>query len=315
MKLRTALTQLLRKVGLYEAVAYARYALFAKQHGMTLKSAAGVMTIDNGNRRIVVNAKDPAYVHSIIQYFDYYHSGVKPVVANGVSIVDYSLPRLHRLARSGVEFMFPSLAETDEAIDVYTIALNLKPGDVVFDLGAYAGATTYFLSKAVGPEGRVLAVEPDETNFRCLQENVARHDLKNVVCAPYGIWDKETTVEFQSEGNLGSAVATIMGRTSNLKKVSMITLERAADILGAKRVAAIKMDIEGSEIPVLKSARDFLTRHQPRLVIEPHCIDGKLVTDEVRTLMESYGFKTELLSQGTEDWPLISAIPGPRRAG
>jgi FkbM family methyltransferase len=277
---------------------------------MTLTSSGGVMSIGNGNRRISVSAKDPAYVYSIIKDFDYYYSGVRPVIVDGVSIVDYSSPRLHRLARSGLEFTFPSLAETEEVIDVNIAALNLKPGDAVLDLGAYAGATTYFLSIAVGPQGRVLAMEPDETNFRFLQENVARHSLKNVTCSPCGIWEKETTVEFQSEGNLGSAVATIMGRTSNLRKVSMITLERAAEVLGVNRIAAIKMDIEGSEIAVLKSARNFLTHHQPRLVIEPHHIDGKLVTGEVCDILQSYGFKTELLSQGAEDWPLISAYPG-----
>jgi FkbM family methyltransferase len=310
MKIRTVATQLLRKVGLYHAVACARYALFAKQHGMIFKSSGGVLTIDNGNRRVCLSAADPAYAHSIIMYFDYYYSGVRPVIVDGISVVDYSSPRLHRLAKSGLEFTFPSLAETEEVIDVNVGALKLRPCDAVFDLGAYAGATTYFLAKAVGPEGRVLALEPDEINFRYLQENMNRHNLKNVTCVPSGIWDKETTVEFQSEGNLGSAVATIMGRTSNLRKVSMITLERAADILGVDRIAGIKMDIEGSEIAVLKSARNFLTRHKPRLIIEPHHINGVLVTDEICSLMQSYGFKTELLSQGAEDWPLVLAYPG-----
>jgi FkbM family methyltransferase len=309
MKARQIVTQLLRALGLYHSVAYARYALFAKQRGMILSCAGGVMTLDNGNRRVRVNGKDPAYIHPIIENFDYYYSGVRPAVIDGISTVDYSETRIHRLAKSGLEFMFPSLAEAEEVIDVYMRALDLRPGDAVMDLGAYAGATTYFLSKAVGQEGRVLALEPDETNFRVLQENISRHNLKNVISSPYGIWDKETTIGFQSEGNLGSAVSAVVGRASNVKNVSMITLERAADILGAKRVAGIKMDIEGSELIVLKSARDFLIKHQPRLVVEPHHVDGKLVTEEVCSLLQSYGFETELLSQGADDWPLIAARP------
>jgi FkbM family methyltransferase len=309
MKLRPMVTQLLRKVGLYHAVAYARYTLFAKQHGMTLKNSGGAITVDNGNRRIIVSAKHPAYVHTMIQYFNHYHSAVRPIIVDGVSVVDYSSPRLHCLSRSGLEFIFPSLAETDEAIEAYITALKLKPGDAVLDLGAYAGATAYYLSKAVGPDGRVLALEPDEINFRYLQENVTRHALKNVTCVPFGIWNEETTVEFQSEGSSGSAVATIIGRSSNVRKVSMITLERAADVLRVDRIAGIKMDIEGAEMVVLKSARNFLTHHQPRIIIEPHFIDGVLVTDELCRLMHSYGFKTELLSQDSEYWPLVAAYP------
>src|SRR5208283_4552591 len=37
----------------------------------------------------------------------------------------------------------------------------LKPGDVVFDIGANVGLYTVLLAKTVGDKGRVLAFEPD----------------------------------------------------------------------------------------------------------------------------------------------------------
>ncbi len=278
---------------------------------MTFSVSGGVISISNGNRRICISAgKNPGfYTNDMIVWFDYYHSAVKAFMSDGIAVVDYSSPRLHSLSKSGAEFTFPGLPESDESIMEYVTALNVKPGDTVLDLGAYAGASTYFLSKAVGPDGMVLAFEPDETTFRYLEENVARHNLRNVKCFKCGVWDSKAVVHFQMEGNPGSGVVTLLGRNSSSKMASMITLDDVSEIVAGKRIAAIKMDIEGSELPVIKSAREFLTRHQPNLVIEPHYVDGKLVTDEVCKLLQSYGFDIKMLSQGIAE---LAAYSGRR---
>jgi FkbM family methyltransferase len=307
MNTSSILASLLRKVGLYRQVSIRRNAWLARQHNMSLSVSDEVLNINNGNRRICISARDPAYAGDMIKWFEYYHSAVKAVQADGFSVVDYSAPRLHCLSKSGVEFTFPSLPESDDSLQEYVTALSVKAGDTVLDLGAYAGASTYFLSKIVGPDGLVVALEPDETNFRYLEENVKRHALKNVRCVPSGVWDRKENVHFQMEGNMGSGVTSLLGRNSNSKMASMITLEDAAEIAGGRRIAGVKMDIEGSEVPVLKSAREFLTRHRPNMVIEPHYVDGKFVADEVCQLLRSYGFAIEMLSQGAQNWPLIAA--------
>lgn len=305
------LVSFLRKVGLYRTVSFLHYARMARQHKMTLSVAGGVLSINNANRRICISARDPAYANDMIRWFEYYHSAVKPVMAAGVAVVDYSSPRVHCLSKSGIEFKFPSLPESDDSLTEYVTALSVKPGDTVLDLGAYAGASTYFLSKAVGPNGLVLAFEPDDTTFQYLEENVARHALQNVKCLKCGVWERKTVVPFQMEGNLGSGVTGILGRNSNSKTASMITLEDAAELAGGRRIAAVKMDIEGSEVPVVKSSREFLIRHRPNMVIEPHFVNGKFDADEVSALLRSYGSRITMLSQGAQDWPLIAArFPG-----
>ena len=68
------------------------------------------------------------------------------------------------------------------------------------------------------------------------------------------------------------------------------------------------MDIEGAELVILKNAGDFLRRHRTaRLVIEPHKINGVLCTEEISQLLKGYGYVVNLLSQGTDDWPLVVA--------
>lgn len=50
--------------------------------------------------------------------------------------------------------------EYDKA-QIELLCSYIKPGDDVLDIGANIGLYSVYLSRAVGPEGRVLAVEPD----------------------------------------------------------------------------------------------------------------------------------------------------------
>jgi ubiquinone/menaquinone biosynthesis C-methylase UbiE len=59
-------------------------------------------------------------------------------------------------------------------------ALGVRPGDRVADLGAGSGYFTLRLARAVGPEGRVYAVDVDEAMNEHLRERVARAGLSNV---------------------------------------------------------------------------------------------------------------------------------------
>src|SRR5205807_2152840 len=57
-------------------------------------------------------------------------------------------------------------------------------GDVVFDIGANIGFFSTLLSRWVGPEGRVVAVEPDPENLALLRRNLDENRCTNArVCA------------------------------------------------------------------------------------------------------------------------------------
>jgi len=66
-------------------------------------------------------------------------------------------------------------------MDAYTHWYLPGAGDVVWDAGAHAGASSYFLAQLVGPSGKVYAFEPDDDNFEYLLRNIEMHHLTNVV--------------------------------------------------------------------------------------------------------------------------------------
>lgn len=77
----------------------------------------------------------------------------------------------------------------DLQVEKVVAALALKPGMRVADLGAGTGVFTIPLAKAVGPEGRVFAIDIDEGLLKIVSEKTAAAGLKNVQLVTAGATD------------------------------------------------------------------------------------------------------------------------------
>lgn len=81
-----------------------------------------------------------------------------------------------------VNQIFPEHTARDEwQKPVETIeALNLNPGDTVGDIGSGAGYFSGWLSQAVGPKGRVYAIDISEEAIRLLNNKIEFFPIKNI---------------------------------------------------------------------------------------------------------------------------------------
>lgn len=59
--------------------------------------------------------------------------------------------------------------------------LQLKRGDVFIDVGAHCGKYTLKAARIVGPEGRVISIEPDQDTFYCLRDGIKMNRFRNVL--------------------------------------------------------------------------------------------------------------------------------------
>lgn len=65
-------------------------------------------------------------------------------------------------------------------VDEVVAAMRLQPGDVVGDIGAGSGLLSVPMAKAVGPKGRVFAVEIDAGFFPVIKKRAADAGVANV---------------------------------------------------------------------------------------------------------------------------------------
>jgi len=65
--------------------------------------------------------------------------------------------------------------------DKVIAALQIKPGAEVADLGAGGGYFTFYLAKAVGPTGKVYAVDVDQGTNELIAQRAKKDRINNVV--------------------------------------------------------------------------------------------------------------------------------------
>src|SRR5882762_7707062 len=86
-------------------------------------------------------------------------------------------------------FIGPCLETYGEygAEEANTFRQLIRPGDVVADIGANIGSHTLLYSQLVGPQGRVIAFEPQPKIFHMLCANLALNGLANVATYQAGV--------------------------------------------------------------------------------------------------------------------------------
>jgi FkbM family methyltransferase len=166
----------------------------------------------------------------------------------------------------------------------------LGRGDIVVDAGANIGSFTINAASIVGPEGKVIAIEPEKANCDILRRTIDANDLSNVTIVPKGLWSKKGTraLFLDDLPGLHSVFSNRPGDTSQKscverrkKECSEVVIEvdnldNILNELGVGKVDFIKMDIEGAEIEALKGAKITLDNSKAKLVVEAgHVVNGE----------------------------------------
>jgi FkbM family methyltransferase len=142
----------------------------------------------------------------------------------------------------------------------------VEPGHVVIEVGANIGAHTVFLARQVGPQGLVLAFEPQRVVFQTLCANIALNSLPNVVCMQNAVGAAQGTIkvplfDYTRTNNFGGLS---LGRHTVGEDVAVVPL----DIYNLPRCNLIKVDVEGMEEEVLRGAASMIARFKPLLYVE-----------------------------------------------
>ncbi len=90
--------------------------------------------------------------------------------------------------------MFWSGSYQDDVLACFRLAI--RPGDVVFDIGAHYGLMTVFASKLAGGAGKVVAFEPSPRNRQVLLHHCQINNCRNVTVEGVGLLDKPGEFDF-----------------------------------------------------------------------------------------------------------------------
>jgi len=218
-----------------------------------------------------------------------------------VAVVDYPRHEIRILVTSDAERKWRTTACAKEPWTVAWLDARVRPGEVLYDIGANVGVFSLIAGTLLEGHGAVVAFEPGYANYARLCENIVLNELEErIIPVPLPLSSRtglqaftyrsvepgQSRHTFTGEAWTGGAPRPKHRRYS--QPMLGMTLDAAVSLFALPRPTLIKLDVDGAELHVLEGAQETLAVEALRsLVVE---IDGEL-TDPVMALLARFGFR------------------------
>ncbi|MBM3442308.1 MAG: FkbM family methyltransferase [Bacteroidetes bacterium] len=161
-----------------------------------------------------------------------------------------------------------------EMLDLF--CSRLTPGATVIDVGANVGMYAMAASRLVGPQGRVLAYEPDPVTYAALCRNLEMNGCANVRAFPLALSDRAGWVSLsvpdvvQARFTYGDSYHSMTPVAEGVEGgIECVALDDHLAGLGIACADVMKVDVEGAELSCLRGASGLLSAAgHPFLMLE-----------------------------------------------
>jgi FkbM family methyltransferase len=152
-----------------------------------------------------------------------------------------------------------------------TILKFLNNGMIVYNVGAHIGFYALGMSRLVGPQGKVIAFEPNPQVYTRLYGNISINNVLNVTALPYAVGD------FDGVANFSTSLSDTQGRFSHLPYVKngpviQVPCIRIDTFIkeGGPVPSFMMIDVEHAEGSVFRGMVETLIQHRPIILVELH---------------------------------------------
>ncbi len=241
-------------------------------------------------------AKISAYLPSSLKYR---LATLKPVYAGLMRLGE---PRVKAKTIAGpVNWVVDELTSQQYLLGTYepymqaAFAKFTKRGATVYDVGAHAGYHSLLCALLVGPNGRVIAFEPNPRNRESIEQQLLANPELRVTLAPYALSDRNATLTLDiSHGSSQGSVSD-----NGALRVDARQLDDLIAAEGFSEPDVIKIDVEGHEENVLRGALNTIDRSRPVVLCDQN---DDSTYSKVSALLEPRSYLV------TDGWP-ITAVP------
>jgi FkbM family methyltransferase len=135
-----------------------------------------------------------------------------------------------------------------------------RAGDVIVDIGAGRGEDVFAFSEAVGPAGRVWALEPHPVSYLALRKLCEWNGLANVTVRQVACVERAETLQMETMPVWESNYVRGGAPTATSATVEGRPFDEVSRELRIGPISFLKMNIEGAERQALPGCREALKR-------------------------------------------------------
>ena len=189
--------------------------------------------------------------------------------------VEHGSARYRFSCGSFTEYLRATSLTTKEPGTVAWLASDIRPGDVVYDIGANVGIYTVVAAANVGQGGHVYAFEPHVANVASLLRNVSLNGVDGrVSVVSAALHDRDALTEFRySDLTPGAALSEVAaaqdGPAADAPTVAVelkaaATVDRLVADGAIRPPDLVKLDVDGNELLVLRGMERTLRQSAAR---------------------------------------------------
>ena len=175
----------------------------------------------------------------------------------------------------------------------------LKPGDTFIDVGANIGYLSAIGAGLVGPHGQVHCFEPVPDYFERLRRLARLNPAHTIIPNSNGLGEVAGPRKIYVTREAGQSTFVPSYKMEpdivSTLEVSVARLDSYLETHSIGKIALIKIDAEGFELPILKGLQGYFERssHRPPIICEiaprAYSLLGRSIR-ELETFMSDYGY-------------------------
>jgi FkbM family methyltransferase len=178
------------------------------------------------------------------------------------------------------------------------ISAVVRPGTVVYDIGAHLGTIALGAARLVGDLGRVVAFDGDPENVLRLRANCSRNGLEGrlqVVHAAVWSCTRSDGISFRrgrivrSHGGVEADGNRPVLGGGDLINVPAVTLDDFV-AAGGSPPQLVKIDVEGGEYEVLRGGPNLFANQKPLIIAEVH---HQQAANQISAWLDEYHYASQ----------------------
>jgi FkbM family methyltransferase len=161
---------------------------------------------------------------------------------------------------------------SDSYPDTSILKRLLDPGDTFVDVGANHGSFSIAASKAIGPKGLIVAIEPQPRKAELVKKSLAANADCEYRVHCFACGDDRSEADFYIPAGSSGGASVFAEYAAVVRhqrlRVPVRRLDDATDWRSFPGRVFMKVDVEGSEPKFLSGAREMIRARKPGIMLE-----------------------------------------------
>jgi FkbM family methyltransferase len=157
---------------------------------------------------------------------------------------------------------------------------HVYPGAVVYDIGANIGFFSLLCARFAGPQGRVESFEPVPASATAVRANATLNEFSTITVHELAVSDHEAREALLVVGEHSQSFLADRGGHPDVRRqidVSVVALDNEIANGSIPAPDVVKIDVEGSEIAVLRGLNETLRSREVTIICELHETNNELL--------------------------------------